>query len=117
MLYTKVANDCVGGNCQRAYQWNLDRSRTPTGNVVSFYYDQERNTYNGGTSYVRAAYLTRIEYGNKPGSEDIANTRVLFNTRMALCGTASQDHAFSDCADDLNANFPDTPLRPPLRLW
>ena len=88
--------------CQRAYQWNLDRSEDPSGNVTSFFYELEINYY--GTSnweYVRAASLARIEYAKVAGSEDDDDhsARVLFNTEWR-CG--DEDSTFSDCETDFD---------------
>ena len=109
VLYTHVADDPANGQYRRAYQWNLDRIEDPDGNLVSFYYDYELNTYGSGTEYVRAAYLTRIEYGKHVTSAEEARTRVLFNTEWR-CGTDYQGFAFSDCADNFETSFSDSPL-------
>ena len=122
VLYTQVADDeatlvdgelICDGLCQRAYQWNLDRVEDTDGNVASYFYENELNTYQVNThdwSYVRAATLSRIEYGKQTGFEaDTPNTRVLFNTEWR-CGDASGTTAFSDCEGALPTSFRDTPL-------
>ncbi|MCP3996094.1 MAG: carbohydrate-binding protein, partial [bacterium] len=107
----EVANeaDICGTNlCQRAYQWNLDRIEDSDGNVVSFFYQHELNFYSTTYEYVRAAHLTRVEYGKQAGLENQrADIRVLFNTEWR-CGTASLSDAFGNCGDSPD-DFKDTP--------
>nr|WP_243088382.1 RHS repeat-associated core domain-containing protein [Streptomyces sp. 891-h] len=55
--------------CQQAWRWNLDYVVDTHGNAVSYYYDQEKNSYGrnlkkeDNTRYVRGGSLSRIEYG------------------------------------------------------
>ena len=71
--------------CQQAWRWNLDYVVDPRGNVVTYYYETEVNHYGrnytatNGTPYVRAGYVSRIEYGLR--SDDVfapAPARVRF---------------------------------------
>lgn len=71
----------------RAWRWNLDRVVTTDGDAMTYYYAQESNRYQrlAGTSgaasaaYVRGGYLTRIDYGQRAGSEHTpSGARVTF---------------------------------------
>lgn len=63
--------------CQQAWRWNLDYVVDPSGNSMTFVYATETNSYgrNNNTavsSYVRGGYLTRVDYGQRAGSETSA---------------------------------------------
>ncbi|GGU42568.1 hypothetical protein GCM10010274_33240 [Streptomyces lavendofoliae] len=55
----------------QAWRWNLDYVVDPHGNVMTYWYDKELNSYakNGttgnGTEYVRGGHLKRIDYGQR----------------------------------------------------
>ncbi|WP_435240228.1 RHS repeat-associated core domain-containing protein, partial [Streptomyces sp. YPW6] len=55
--------------CQQTWRWNLDAVIDPHGNLISYYYGKEDNSYGRNlkatddTSYTRGGYLKRIEYG------------------------------------------------------
>ncbi|MFJ8543496.1 RHS repeat-associated core domain-containing protein [Streptomyces sp. NPDC093586] len=55
----------------QAWRWNLDYVVDPHGNVMTYWYDKELNSYaqNGttgkGTEYVRGGHLERIDYGQR----------------------------------------------------
>ncbi|MBT2441830.1 hypothetical protein J7E93_17275 [Streptomyces sp. ISL-36] len=55
----------------QAWRWNLDYVVDPHGNVMTYWYDKELNSYakNGttgnGTEYTRAGHLKRIDYGQR----------------------------------------------------
>jgi RHS repeat-associated protein len=61
--------------CQQAYRWNVDRILDTDDNVATLFYANETNKYavNASaalsTTYVRAGYLSRIEYGQHNGGE------------------------------------------------
>ncbi|WHP16203.1 RHS repeat-associated core domain-containing protein [Cellulomonas sp. ES6] len=71
--------------CQQAWRWNLDHVVDPSGNTSTYVYEKETNSYGRNnnqavSSYVRGGYLSRIEYGQRAGSESSspAPARVLF---------------------------------------
>jgi hypothetical protein len=110
-----AATDCpVGGTgtvCNRAWRWDLDRVEDPNGNVVSYFYEQERNWFNSNGSgtirpYIRAANLTRIEYAKRasaPGGTQ-PSARVVFNTAMRCTDSTS----VANCASS-QTYYPDVP--------
>ncbi|MGW2498173.1 RHS repeat-associated core domain-containing protein [Streptomyces pseudogriseolus] len=60
--------------CQQGWRWNLDYVVDTHSNAVTYFYDQEVNSYGrnlkaeDGTPYVRGGTLDRIEYGLKSSS-------------------------------------------------
>ncbi|MFJ9554353.1 RHS repeat-associated core domain-containing protein [Nocardiopsis sp. NPDC101807] len=102
--------------CQQAHKWNLDYVVDVHGNAMAFYYDAETNHYgrnltNTATPYVRAANVSRIEYGLR--SDDLyatAPARVSFSTSERCLVTDSFDCA-PDKRTSANAeHWPDVPL-------
>ncbi|GLF93031.1 polymorphic toxin-type HINT domain-containing protein [Streptomyces yaizuensis] len=59
--------------CQQGWRWNLDYVRDPHGNVITYHYDKEENSYGRNlkseddTPYTRSGYLKRVDYGLKVG--------------------------------------------------
>lgn len=58
----------VAANCRAAWQWNLDFTVDPNGNVTRYTYAREENFYLRGTTsapteYQRGGFLTEIDYG------------------------------------------------------
>ncbi len=55
------------------WRWNLDYVVSPTGNTITYTYASELSKYkvnnSTSTTYERAGYLTRIEYGTRKGAE------------------------------------------------
>ncbi|WP_308288567.1 polymorphic toxin-type HINT domain-containing protein [Streptomyces macrolidinus] len=55
--------------CEQAWRWNLDAVIDPNGNLISYYYDKETNSYGRNlkaaddTRYTRGGTLNRVEYG------------------------------------------------------
>ncbi|MFG3370525.1 polymorphic toxin-type HINT domain-containing protein [Streptomyces sp. NPDC048156] len=55
--------------CQQTWRWNLDAVIDTHGNLMSYYYDKETNSYGRNlkatddTPYTRGGYLKRVEYG------------------------------------------------------
>ncbi|UWM48304.1 sugar-binding protein [Streptomyces carpaticus] len=55
--------------CQQAWRWNLDYVIDTRGNVLTYYYDREENSYGrfldekNNTRYTRGGTLVRAEYG------------------------------------------------------
>lgn len=98
--------------CTQAWRWNLDYVIDPSGNTISYYYakEQARTGRAGSTTttsvYDRSGVLTRIDYGGRPGSNDIGSSaagRVDFEWGwrcLTSCGTL---------ASPTTANWFDTP--------
>ncbi|WP_159807147.1 polymorphic toxin-type HINT domain-containing protein [Cellulomonas citrea] len=63
--------------CTQAWRWNLDYVVDPSGNSMTYVYSTETNSYgrdnnSAVSSYVRGGYLSRIDYGQRAGSETSA---------------------------------------------
>nr|WP_184286692.1 RHS repeat-associated core domain-containing protein [Nocardiopsis algeriensis] len=102
--------------CQQAYKWNLDYVVDVHGNVMTFYYASETNHYGRNltktaTPYVRAANISRIEYGLR--SDDvyaIAPARIVFSTSERCLPTDSFDCAVEKRTSANAEHWPDVPL-------
>ncbi|MFF2126026.1 RHS repeat-associated core domain-containing protein [Streptomyces olivochromogenes] len=104
--------------CQQAWRWNLDYVKDTQGNVMSYIYGKETNSYalNGktdvnGTSYHRGGYLKRIEYGQR--ESDLftrpAPARVVLDTAERCLTTDTFDCAADKWTSDNAGKWPDTP--------
>ncbi|MFJ3528101.1 polymorphic toxin-type HINT domain-containing protein [Streptomyces sp. NPDC090132] len=64
-------DDFASSYCDQAWRWNLDYVVDPHGNVLTYHYTKETNSYGRNlkdeddTRYVRGGYLYRIDYGLK----------------------------------------------------
>lgn len=105
-------NTGSGGLQNRAWQWNLDRVEDTNGNVVSYFYEQERNyykawIYQSGTyqhkQYIRAGHVQRIEYTKRSGTTVQPQARVLFHTEMRC------ENPTTTAGCDTTGDYPDTP--------
>jgi RHS repeat-associated protein len=79
--------------CQQAWRWNLDYVVDRDGNVITYYYNQEKNHYGRNleptdeTEYVRGGTLDRIEYGLREGQLTAKPAaRVMFTTAERCLG-------------------------------
>lgn len=109
----------TSAHCNQAWRWNLDYVKDTHGNVMSYFYGAEKNSYalNGktdvdGTEYDRGGYLKRIDYGQRDGSVYTAKApaRVVFNTTERCLKDTTFD---CDPAKFTTANakyWPDTPV-------
>ncbi|MGW4213790.1 RHS repeat-associated core domain-containing protein [Lentzea sp. NPDC004789] len=87
----------AASSCNQAWRWNFDYVVDPHGNSMSLWYTKETNKYaksndvNNAVDYVRAGYLTRIDYGTRTESEfGAVPAQVTFETADrcdANCGT------------------------------
>lgn len=112
MYDTTLCSSAASKLCNKAWQWNLDRVRDTDGNIVTYFYEHERNSYkahspadNSTTTkpYIRAGNVARIEYTKREGSAVQAHARVLFGTELR-CANPTQA---SEC--DWPTKFIDTP--------
>ncbi|MEV8331761.1 SpvB/TcaC N-terminal domain-containing protein [Streptomyces niveus] len=102
--------------CQQAYRWQLDYVVDVRGNAMTYHWKTEQNNYgrnvsettgnSTATSYLRAGYLDRIDYGLRAGSLFSAKAagQVHFGVEercLADCGTFDAAHA---------KNWPDVPF-------
>ncbi|MEW2116097.1 RHS repeat-associated core domain-containing protein [Streptomyces sp. NPDC005474] len=109
----------TSAHCQQAWRWSLDYVKDTHGNVMSYFYDRETNSYalNGktdvnGTAYHRGGYLKRIDYGQQDGKVYAAKApaRVVFNTGERCLPTADFDCAESKRTKGNAARWPDVPV-------
>lgn len=92
----------AASSCTQAWRWNLEYVVDPSGNTLTYVYEKETNSYGRNlnqavSSYVRGGYLSRIEYGQRAGSEagSTAPARVEFSVaeRCLPSGTITCDPA------------------------
>ncbi|MFE9429026.1 RHS repeat-associated core domain-containing protein [Kitasatospora sp. NPDC006697] len=97
--------------CTMAYRWHLDYVKDLHGNAMSYYYQQDRNSYgqNNGTSdasYVRDSHLDHIDYGFTDGNA--------YGTVPDKVVYTPGERCFSGTCDPPNAanaaNWPDVPV-------
>ncbi|MFJ3493174.1 RHS repeat-associated core domain-containing protein [Streptomyces sp. NPDC086091] len=109
----------TSAHCQQAWRWSLDYVKDTHGNVMSYFYDRETNSYalNGktdvnGTAYHRGGWLKRIDYGQQDGKVYAAKApaRVVFNTAERCLPTADFDCAESKRTKANAAKWPDVPV-------
>lgn len=68
------ASTFAASSCTQAWRWNLEYVVDTSGNTMTYWYTPETNYYGRNlntavSSYVRGGYLTRIDYGQRAGSE------------------------------------------------
>ena len=110
------ASTFAGSFKTHPWRWNLDYVVSPTGQTMTLYYAKESSRYLKNLSlmawYDRGGYLTRIEYGDKRGSEtgDGAPGRVSF-TVEERCDTSVSSTCMSAAPQaSTTAAWPDVPL-------
>ncbi|MBC8090372.1 MAG: type IV secretion protein Rhs, partial [Pseudonocardia sp.] len=103
--------------CQQAWRWNLDHVVDPHGNSMSYFYETEINHYGRNliaadeTPYVRAGYLTRIDYGQRNGSEYTSSPmRVTFAVDERCIPGGSITCAPNQLTTGTAASWPDVPF-------
>ncbi|MGW6459705.1 hypothetical protein ACWF94_27895, partial [Streptomyces sp. NPDC055078] len=102
----------------QAWRWNLDYVVDPHGNVMTYWYDKELNSYakNGttgnGTEYVRGGYLKRIDYGQRTdtvfSTTQPAAARVKFAVKERCIPVSGGETCGSLTSSNRNA-WPDVP--------
>ncbi|NYI59986.1 RHS repeat domain-containing protein [Cellulomonas soli] len=103
--------------CTQAWRWNLEYVVDTSGNSLTYFYDTETNSYGRNlnqavSNYVRGGYLTRVEYGQRVGSETASSApdRVEFTVaeRCLPSGSVTCDPAQLTAASA--ASWPDVPF-------
>ncbi|MEY9211487.1 RHS repeat-associated protein [Thermobifida halotolerans] len=102
--------------CQQAHKWNLDYVVDVHGNVVTYWYEKERNHYGRNaqtapTPYDRGGYLKRIDYGLR--SDDVyatAPARVSFTVSERCIPTDTFNCAPSKLTPTNASHWPDVPF-------
>ncbi|GHJ43051.1 type IV secretion protein Rhs [Catellatospora sp. TT07R-123] len=97
--------------CWMTWRWNLDYVVDPNGNtmVYTYYKETPKTGINGSATnlknYDRAAYIDKIEYGMRKGTEGVGDAPALVDFILG-------DRCLSSCwsgANPVVANWPDTP--------
>ncbi|OQR63106.1 hypothetical protein B6E66_15835 [Streptomyces maremycinicus] len=102
----------------QAWRWNLDYVVDPHGNVMTYWYDKELNSYakNGttgnGAEYTRGGWLKRIDYGQRTdtvySTTQPAAARVTFTVAERCLPVSGGENCTS--LTDANRNaWPDVP--------
>ncbi|MGW4520078.1 RHS repeat-associated core domain-containing protein [Amycolatopsis sp. NPDC004378] len=115
------AGDFAHSWCQQGWRWNLDYSVDPHGNVNSYYYQPEKNSYglnlnvtSAGTSYVAGGYPLRVEYGLRLQDGSVYGSgptnQVVFDTAERCIPDASFDCAPAKLTAANAAHWPDVPF-------
>ncbi|NTW38811.1 MAG: hypothetical protein HGA44_02815, partial [Cellulomonadaceae bacterium] len=102
--------------CDQAWRWNLDYVVDPSSNSMTYTYSKEVNRYepvmgSGVSSYTRGGYLTRVDYGQRAGSEsENAPQRVEFavTERCLPSGAITCDPA--QLSASTASSWPDVPF-------
>ncbi|MEU0792394.1 RHS repeat-associated core domain-containing protein [Amycolatopsis sp. NPDC005961] len=115
------AGDFAHSWCQQGWRWNLDYSVDPHGNVSSYYYQPEKNSYglnlnvtSAGTSYAAGGYPLRVEYGLRLKDGSVYGTgptnQVVFDTAERCIPDASFDCAPAKLTAANASHWPDVPF-------
>jgi RHS repeat-associated protein len=107
-------------SCTQAWRWNLDFVVDPNGNAMAYYYNQETNYYGAnnattGVQYVRAGYLSRIDYGLRDEGGSIygsanAPDQVVFGADQRCIPTSTFTCSASNFTSANSSNWPDVPF-------
>ncbi|MEU6217225.1 polymorphic toxin-type HINT domain-containing protein [Streptomyces sp. NPDC047022] len=102
--------------CQQAYRWMLDYVKDTHSDTVSYFYTADTAYYardlgtTANTPYIRDAYLSKIQYGQRDGSVYSTSPagQVLF-TYNGRCNTSSTGCATSTLSSSTSSSWPDVP--------
>ncbi|HVB43338.1 MAG TPA: hypothetical protein VNF47_11625 [Streptosporangiaceae bacterium] len=110
----------ASSSCTQAWRWNLDFVIGPDANAMTYYYTRETNYYgaNGGTTgvqYVRAGFLSRIDYGLRDENGSVYGTanapdQVVFGADQRCIPTSTFDCSASEFTSANAADWPDVPF-------
>jgi RHS repeat-associated protein len=110
------ASSFANSFCDQAWRWNLDYVVDPNGNTMTYFYTRESNRYGrnlntSSVSYHRGAYLTRIEYGQRKGSEHTtpAPARVVFTVAERCLPSGSVTCQPGELTSGTADKWPDVP--------
>ncbi len=114
------ASGFSSSSCNQAWRWNLDFVIDPNGNAMAYYYTRETNYYgaNNGTTgvpYVRAGYLSRIDYGLRDENGSVYGTanapdQVVFGADQRCIPNSTFACGASQFTSGNAANWPDVPF-------
>jgi RHS repeat-associated protein len=100
----------AASHCRQAWRWNLDYVIDPRQNTVTYYYTPETNNYGRDlntavSSYDRGGWLSRVDYGERAGTEHTTSApgQIVFDVSercLANCSSLTEATA---------ANWPDVP--------
>lgn len=102
--------------CTQAWRWNLDYVVEPHGNTMTYFYTPELNNYarnmTGMSTYVRGGYLTRIEYGERRGTEatTTAPSQVVFGVAERCYASGAVTCLPAQLTAANAAHWPDVPF-------
>lgn len=103
--------------CTQAWRWNLEYVVDTSGNSLTYFYAKETNQYGRNlntavSTYDRGGYLTRIDYGQRAGSETASSApqRVEFTVaeRCLPSGSITCDPA--QLTASTASSWPDVPV-------
>lgn len=102
--------------CMQAWRWNLEYVVDVHGNSMTYFYEKEENRYtrnngSGINTYTRGGYLSRIDYGQRAGSETAnapQRVEITVAERCLPSGSITCDPAQLSAATA--SSWPDTPL-------
>jgi RHS repeat-associated protein len=102
--------------CAQAWRWNLDYVVDPNGNTMTHFYTRESNQYGQNrnersASYHRAGYLSRIDFGQRQGSEHTtpAPGRVVFTVAERCLPSGGITCAPGELTESTADKWPDVP--------
>ena len=107
----------AASHCQQAWRWNLDYVIDPDDDTMTYYYAAETNNYgrnlnSGVSSYTRGGYLTRIDYGERLGTEHttLAPAHVAFAVAERCLPSGQITCAESQLTSANASHWPDVPF-------
>ena len=111
------ASTFASSACTQAWRWNLEYVIDPSGNTLTYVYAKETNNYGRNlatavSTYDRGGYLTRIEYGQRQGSETSATApaRVVFDVAERCIPAAGVTCDPGTLTSATKASWPDVPF-------
>lgn len=103
-------------SCRQAWRWNLDYVVDTHDNSMTYRYGVETNNYglnnnDSVSSYDRGGYLTRIDYGQRKGSDTgTGPEEVVFTTAERCVTTSTVDCDPADLTESTASSWPDVPF-------
>jgi len=102
--------------CTQAWRWNLDYVVDTSGNSLTYTYVKETNSYGRNlnqavSTYVRGGYLSRIDYGQRAGTETAsAPDRVDFTVAERCLPTGNVTCDPAQLSASTASSWPDVPF-------